>query len=251
MLKTLLLFITILLTGCTAYKPTTKPFSPNNYYEGDKTTKIEYRNIYNDSATTFVEGLKKETSKPHMRALQLPLTNVITCTSGFLFPFTDESLYDNFSEWGEKEFYQFELGSEAELISCLKGKLISVVPNKPFGVIEGLDQIDTGAGVTLIYEVSLGFDDTKYRITYYNLSRIWQSFDHDVFYGFVNTDKKFYYVDFVEGRDYNVDKGVVLAKAGRTGSTPKVEGKYYASIKVEKWDNNRWIAVKLKTIFTK
>jgi len=135
----------------------------------------------------------------------------------------------DFSEILNETEYRFRFNQPVKVYVPFDCNVTNVSPNTKSGLISGFDGYFMGQGVTVeTVGIISGSDmdigsEYEVKITYSNLSRVWQSMGHDVSCKDTKNNRELFYTNFIPGGAYNFRPGQYIGITGRTGSIPKDE----------------------------
>jgi hypothetical protein len=214
-----------------------KPYMHGEYYYSDNTTMLDYRTIWKEQNTVLPEGFSVSNTPPKFEGLPPPLGIVKTLGSRFSF-FQDDV---DFSEILNQTEHQFMFNQPVKVYVPFDCNVTNVSPNTRSGMIPGFDGYFMGKGVSVEVlgivsgsEMNIG-TEYEVKITFSNLSRIWQSVGHEVSCRDTRRNRELFYTNFIPGGGYSVRPGQFIGITGRTGSIPNNEEfTDYVTIKIEK-----------------
>jgi len=232
---------TILGAALIEHEP--KPYMSGEYYYSDNTTMLDYRTIWKEQNAVVPEGYVVSNTPPKFEGQPELLKSIKALGSRFSFFQGDETV--DFSGILNETEYQFKFKQPVKVYVPFDCNVTNVSPNTKSGVIPGFDGYFMGKGVTVeTIGIMSGSDmdiGTEYevKITFSNLSRIWQSIGHDVSCKDTKNNRELFYTNFIPGGAYNFQPGQYIGITGRTGSIPKDE-EYtdYVTIRIEKRKKN-------------
>jgi hypothetical protein len=226
------------------------------YYYSDNTTMLDYRTIWKEQNTVMPEGFSVSNTPPKFERPPPPLGTIKVLGTRFSFFQGDEDV--DFNKILNQNEHRFRFNQPTKVYVPFDCNVTNVSPNTRSGMIQGFDGYFMGKGVTAEVigiisnsDMNIGAE-YEVKITFSNLSRIWQSIGHEVSCLDAKTNRELFYTNFIPSGGNSFRPGQFIGVTGRTGSIPRDEDfTDYVTIRIEKrrMNTQTWIGMTFGEFF--